>query len=121
MATGGLHSHLFSYHPIQYIEEVIHNGWPVKIPALVNQLTLGWTLLSLLEKLKQDLNCDISSLGANPNAVALSAVGVAASDNDLVPVFSIEEMQRQLIKFIVADDQVISYLLSMLLIINGYF
>ncbi|KAG1818305.1 hypothetical protein EV424DRAFT_1347690 [Suillus variegatus] len=70
-------------------------------------LNEGWTFAQMQEQLK-DPTCSIETLGPPPNprgGGSLPGVGKSASlDRDL-PDFSIEEMHRQIMKFIVADDQ----------------
>jgi hypothetical protein len=103
-STGPLRSHSLIYHTVHYIEKAIEKGWPPLHDDIRNALALGWTLQTILEKLKQDPSCTLKSLGTPHNA-APSGTGLAASSEE-IPSFSVEEMNRQLVKFIVADDQV---------------
>jgi hypothetical protein len=95
-----------------YIESIIEYGWPILYKPLQTVVDSGWSLEELLRKLQQDPTCNVTVLGPHPNAgVALAGVRLMTSDNDL-PNFSPKEMHHQIVKFIVADDQVSSCLLS---------
>jgi hypothetical protein len=94
-----------------YLKKISSNNWKVSHQPLKKLVKLGWSVQALIEMLTQQPNCDIFSLGRHADAdVVLSGTGVLAN-NDL-PVFSVEEMQRQIVKFVVADDQVSIPLLS---------
>ncbi|KAG2126455.1 hypothetical protein BD769DRAFT_1388148 [Suillus cothurnatus] len=72
-----------------------------------DHLNEGWTFAQMQEQLK-DPTCSIETLRPpfNPRGGgSLPSVGKSASLDCDLPDFSIEEMHRQIIKFIVADDQ----------------
>jgi hypothetical protein len=95
-----------------YIESIIKYGWPILHKPLQTVVDSSWSLEELLRKLQQDPTCNVTALGPHPNAgVALAGVRLMPSDNGL-PNFSPKEMHHQIIKFIVADNQVSSCLLS---------
>ncbi|KAG2352360.1 hypothetical protein BDR07DRAFT_1384352 [Suillus spraguei] len=64
-----------------------------------------WTLAAIHEKL-QDPAYNIESLGTIPNQGHGNFLpGTTLSLDNYIPHFSIDEMHRQLVKLIVADDQ----------------
>lgn len=103
-----LRSHIYKVHIDLYLQESERQQWPIGIHAVGDCLNEGWTFAQMQEQLK-DPTCSIETLGPPPNprgGGSLPGVGKSASlDRDL-PDFSIEEMHRQIVKFIVADDQV---------------
>ena len=93
---------------LAYIEKILYNNWRIQHKPLRAVVDSGWTLEELKHKLQQDPHCDVTLLGPRSNTgVALAGVMVTT-----LPEFSPEEMHRQIINFIVADDQVSRYLLS---------
>ena len=68
----------------------------------------SWMLTGILQALKDPAKM-IKSLGPPP--VSNSLPGTSGPPGDVLPDFSLDEMHCQLVKFIVADDQV-SYSLS---------
>lgn len=103
--------HLFQVHTQCYIEALERNRWPIYIPALKEAIEGGWTLGGILQALK-DPTKTIGSLGPPPNRGSSDSLpGPLGPQDKVLPAFSLDEMHRQLVKFIVADDQV-SHLLS---------
>jgi hypothetical protein len=98
--------HLFQVHTQRYIEALESNRWPVYIPTLKQHINDGWTLAGILQALK-DPSKTIDSLGSPPNRrIGDSLPGTSGPLGEVLPEFSLDEMHRQLVKFIVADDQV---------------
>jgi hypothetical protein len=105
------------------MEEAIRSDWPIQSPDLKALLAEGWTIPGVLEKFKQDSNCTFSLLlGKLPHGESSAALpGTGASADDGLPAFSVEAMHRQIVKFIVADDQVSIYLFSTAVVLIGVF
>jgi hypothetical protein len=107
MTTGVIRGHLAT-HGRLYLEKIIRHQWPILYAPLLTLTNGGWSLQELVEQLKQDPSCDIFSLGLCAGGVL---PGASALDNDL-PDYSIKEMHQLMVKFIIADDQVSTHLLS---------
>ncbi|KAG2132119.1 uncharacterized protein EDB93DRAFT_1255305 [Suillus bovinus] len=101
--------HIYKFHIELYLEESEKQKWPIGIHPVGTCLSEGWTLTKILERLKNP-TCTIEMLGPPPSCSDGSlrpAVRMAVSERGL-PNFSIEEMYRHMVKFIIADDQPIS-------------
>lgn len=113
MSTGtSTHrKHLFQVHTQCYIEALECNQWPIYIPALKEAIESGWTLGGIVQALKDPMKM-IGSLGPPPNrGVSGSLPGTSGPQDEVLPVFSLDEMHRQLVKFIVTNDQVCHFAL----------
>ncbi|KAG2750894.1 hypothetical protein P692DRAFT_20727554 [Suillus brevipes Sb2] len=98
--------HLFQVHTQRYIEVLESNRWPVYIPTLKQHINDGWTLAGIFQALG-DPSKTIDSLGSPPNRrIGDSLPGTSGLLGEVLPEFSLDEMHRQLVKFIVVDDQV---------------
>ncbi|KIK35342.1 hypothetical protein CY34DRAFT_96280, partial [Suillus luteus UH-Slu-Lm8-n1] len=97
-------NHAFYSHTDLYLQEAESLCWPILVKSLKRRLNEGWTLAAIRERL-QDSTYHIDSLGSIPDQAHLLP-GIGLSPDDYLPDFSINEMHRQLVKFIVADDQV---------------
>lgn len=103
--TSARHTHAFYHHSDVFLQEAEHLRWPIFIQPLNDRLAEGWTLAAIRERLR-DPAYHIESLGTIPNqGHGNFPPGTTLSPDDYIPDFSIDEMHRQLVKFIVADDQ----------------
>jgi hypothetical protein len=102
--TTAHRNHAFYGHTDLYLREAERLHWPILVKSLKEQLNEGWTLAAIRERL-QDPAYHIDLLGTIPNP-STPLPGTGLSPDDHIPDFSIDEMHRQLVRFIVADDQV---------------
>jgi hypothetical protein len=110
--TSAHRNHAFYCHTDLYLQEAERQRWPILVRSVKERLNEGWSLAAIRERL-QDPAYHIDSLGPIPNHGPNDSLpGIGSSPDDYIPDFSIDEMHRQLVKFIVADDQVSWYLLS---------
>ncbi|KAG2138730.1 uncharacterized protein EDB93DRAFT_1106299 [Suillus bovinus] len=110
VSTSTLCCHVGKYHMYYYLTALEKNGWPAGINAVQCRLDEGWTLAQLLERLEDPANT-IKSLGAPSNTRRgglLPGVKMSASLDDTLPNFSLNELHRHIVKFIIADDQAIN-------------
>ncbi|KAG1810752.1 hypothetical protein EV424DRAFT_1349841 [Suillus variegatus] len=107
MTTGTLQGHLLKFHLRIYIAALEQYGLKVGAKEVRDILDIGWTLAHIGQELDQNPDKLLESFGS-PGGGSLGSQprsGVSAPGND-IPDFTIEEMHRQLVKFIVVDDQV---------------
>jgi hypothetical protein len=100
-------THAFTHHTDLYLEVAECFGWHIQIKDLSERLAEGWSLTTIRERLKKS-PCTMQSLGPPPNQGSSALPVGPGSSHDIIPDFSLDEMHRQIIKFIVADDQVSS-------------
>lgn len=110
--TGPRH-HVYNHHTLIYLEEAGRQGWPIQIKPLNALLDEGWTVTAIRERLR-DPTRTIDSLGDVPShSDALLRTGQPGTLEDEIPNFTLDEMHRQLVRFVVADNQVSRCLISM--------
>jgi hypothetical protein len=107
--TGTLRTHMHVYHMDLYLAECECRGpvaWPILINEVQSRLDEGWTISQMRERLSQDPDCTIETLGVPPNPVCNNSL--PAQSEAVLPDFSVNEMHRHIVRFIIADDQVSS-------------
>lgn len=104
-STSAPQAHAFTYHTELYLEAAEHFGWHILIKDLSERIAEGWTLATIHAWLKK-LPCTIQSLGPPPNQGSGALLVGASSPEDAIPDFTLDEMHCQIVKFIVANDQV---------------
>ncbi|KAG1750589.1 uncharacterized protein EDB91DRAFT_1078605 [Suillus paluster] len=103
--TSARHTHAFYHHTDIFLQEAERLRWPIYVQPLNERLAEGWTLAAIHER-HQDPAYYIELLGTIPNQGHGNFLpGTTLSPDNYIPDFSIDEMHRQLVKFIVADDQ----------------
>jgi hypothetical protein len=100
-------THAFTHHTELYLEAAERFGWRIQIKDLNEHLAEGWSLKTICEQLKKS-PCMMQSLGPPPNKGSGALLGGICSPEDQIPDLTLDEMHRQIVKFIVADDQVSS-------------
>ena len=110
--TSARRAHAFTNHTDTYLEEAEHQHWHVlhKSSCLKTFLDEGWTVATMRQRLK-DPAYMLDSLGTPPSPGPLPGTSLSVPD-DALPAFSLDEMHKQIIKFIIADDQVSQCILS---------
>lgn len=98
-------THAFTHHTELYLEAAEHFGWRIQIKDLNERLAEGWSLMTIHERLKKS-PCTMQSLGPPPNQGTDALLVGTGSPHDVILDFTLDEMHRQIVKFIVADDQV---------------
>ncbi|KAG1811953.1 hypothetical protein EV424DRAFT_1349511 [Suillus variegatus] len=106
-STSTRHAHIFNEHIDIYLEEVEHQHWHIlhKSLCLKTFIDEGWTIATMRQRLK-DPSCTLDSLGTPPSP-SLPGTSLSAPDN-VLPAFTLDEMHRHIVKFIIADDQAIN-------------
>ncbi|KAG2059976.1 hypothetical protein BDR06DRAFT_1003029 [Suillus hirtellus] len=87
--TGTLRGHLLKIHLHVYITALEQHNLKVGAKEVRDLLDIGWTLAQIGQELDQNPDKLLESFGSPL----------------VIPDFTIEEMHRQLVKFIVVDDQ----------------
>src|SRR6267154_559159 len=110
--TSVRRAHAFTDHTNTYLEEAERQHWHVlhKSSHLKTFLDEGWTVATMRQRLK-DPAYTLDSLGTPPSPGPLSGTSLSVPD-DALPAFNLDEMHKQIIKFIIADDQVSRCILS---------
>jgi hypothetical protein len=110
--TSARRAHAFVDHTDIYLEEAERQHWHVlhKSSRLKTFLDEGWTVATMRQRLK-DPAYTLDSLGTPPSPGSLPGTSLSAPD-DVLPAFNLDEMHKQIVKFIVADDQVSQCTLS---------
>jgi hypothetical protein len=103
-ASGGRRAHVFNCHTDLYLEEAERHGWLIQIKSMIDLFNEGWTLGSIRQRLKKDPTCTIDSLGS-PSDRDITPLRQGPPQDEL-PNFTLDEMHRQIVKFIIVDDQV---------------
>ncbi|KAG2144456.1 uncharacterized protein EDB93DRAFT_1105003 [Suillus bovinus] len=108
-------THAFNEHTIIYLEEAEHNHWHVHASLhLKTFLDDGWMITTLHQQLK-DPAYTLDSLGTPPSPSSLTSTILLAPD-DVLPNFTLDKMHKQIVRFIIANDQsVIAFRQSALL------
>ncbi|KAG1759799.1 hypothetical protein EV702DRAFT_1208130 [Suillus placidus] len=101
------HTHAFNHHTKLYLEAAERFGWRIQIKDLNEYLAEGWSLTTIREWLKKS-PCMMQSLGPPPNQGSGALLVGMSFPEDRIPDFMLDEMHRQIVKFIVADDQAIN-------------
>ncbi|KAG2750991.1 hypothetical protein P692DRAFT_20647111, partial [Suillus brevipes Sb2] len=107
--TGTLRTHVHVYHMDLYLAECERRGpvaWPILINEVQSRLDEGWTISQMRERLSQDPDCTIETLGVPPNPVCNNSL--PAQSEAVLPDFSVDEMHQHIVRFIIADDQPIN-------------
>ncbi|KAG1817371.1 hypothetical protein EV424DRAFT_1347958 [Suillus variegatus] len=100
-------AHAFNEHTNIYLEEAERQHWHVHTSSCLKTfLDDGWTITTLHQRLK-DPAYTLDSLGTPPTPSSLPGTSLSAPD-DVLSDFTLDEMHKQIVKFIVADDQAIS-------------
>lgn len=98
--------HVFQAHTQHYIEALECSGWLTYILTLKELIEDGWTLASILQALKDPAKM-IYLLGPPPNCgLSNSLPETSGPSGNVLFDFSLDEMHCQIVKFIIADDQV---------------
>ncbi|KAG1820909.1 uncharacterized protein BJ212DRAFT_1478003 [Suillus subaureus] len=108
--TGTLHRYLLKIHLHVYITAIEQHNLKVEAKEVWDLLDRGWTLTQIGQELDQYLDKLLESFCPPPSGGGLASqprVGVLALADEM-PDFTIEEMHRQLIKFIVVNNQVMN-------------
>lgn len=105
-SNSPLRAHIYKVHIELYLQESEKQQWPIGIHAVGTRLNEGWTFAEMLEQLKVP-TCTIETLGPPPSRGdgSLQLI-VGRSEVSDLPSFSIKEMHKHIVRFIVADDQV---------------
>ncbi|KAG2130965.1 uncharacterized protein EDB93DRAFT_1108191 [Suillus bovinus] len=104
---GTLRSHLLKIHLRVYITVLEQHKLKVGAKEVRDLLYIGWTLAQIGQELDQNPDKLLESFGSPPGGKHLGSqprTGVLALADE-IPDYAIEEMHRQLVKFIVVDDQ----------------
>jgi hypothetical protein len=104
MGTSACCTHAFYHHTDIFLQEAECLGWPIYVQPLNECLAEGWSLAAIHARLHNPVY-HIESLGTIPNQGHNNFPPGTTPENHL-PDFSIDKMHHQLVKFIVADDQV---------------
>ncbi|KAG2150201.1 uncharacterized protein EDB93DRAFT_1103453 [Suillus bovinus] len=107
---GTLHGHLLKIHLRVYITALERHNLKVGAKEVRDLLDIGWTLAQIGQELDQNPDKLLESFGSPPGGKHLGLqprTGVSALADE-IPDYTIEEMHRQLVKFIVVDDQVMN-------------
>lgn len=114
---------MLKFHLHVYITALEQSNLKVGAKEVQNILDMGWTLTQLCQELDQDPDKYLEPFGSPPGRGVFGLgprLGRSALADD-TPDFTIKEMHRQLVKFIVVNDQVSTYLLSTILLLIGIF
>jgi hypothetical protein len=113
-------THAFTENTDIYLEEAEHQCWHVlhKSSQLKTFLDEGWTIATMHQRLR-DPDCMLHSLSTPPSPDLLPGTSLSAPD-DALPAFTLDEMHKQIVKFIIGDDQVSQCALSTLWLIIVY-
>ncbi|KAG2137443.1 uncharacterized protein EDB93DRAFT_1106635 [Suillus bovinus] len=113
--TTGRQTHTFNEHTIIYLEEAECNHWHIHASShLKTFLDDGWMIATLHQQLK-DPAYTLDSLGTPPSPSSLTSTILLAPD-DVLPNFTLDKMHKQIVRFIIANDQsVIAFRQSVLL------
>lgn len=88
-----------------YLEEVEHNHWHIHASSCLKTfLDDGWMIATLHQRLK-DPAYMLDSPGTPPSPSSLTTTSLSAPE-DILPDFTLDEMHKQIVRFIIADDQV---------------
>ncbi|KAG2737311.1 hypothetical protein P692DRAFT_20683692, partial [Suillus brevipes Sb2] len=101
--TRDLRHHLHKNHLLFYVTEVERSNLKPGLKILQQRLESGWSLEMLIDKL-QNPTCTLESLGDPP--YPKPGIRALSSGVDHLPKFTLDELHRHIVKFIVADDQV---------------
>jgi hypothetical protein len=110
--TSAHRTHAFADHTDTYLEEAERQNWHVlhKSSRLKTFLDEGWTVATMCQRLK-DPACTLDSLSTPPSPGPLPRTSLSFPDN-ILPAFTLDEMHKHIVKFIIADDQVSQCTLS---------
>ncbi|KAG2134063.1 uncharacterized protein EDB93DRAFT_1107436 [Suillus bovinus] len=97
--TGTLRGHLCKIHLRVYITALEQHNLKVEAKEVRDLLDIGWTLAQIGQELDQNPDKLLELFSSPPWWTGVSALA------DEILDYTIEEMHRQVVKFIVVDDQ----------------
>lgn len=101
--TSALRGHVDRLHLLEYVNLAEENGWLIFLESIKNTMARGYRLNEIRDALSKG-----ASLASLPprQLDASSTTNAIPSERASIPRFSYEELHKQLVSFIVTDDQV---------------
>lgn len=107
--NSGLRVHVKKFHILNFLELAEKHGWPIFIQNVNLAFSIGYTFATLREALQKP-GVSIRNLPPPPEPAPgdfrPQVPGGKPSLHDGLPEYSLAALQRYLVDFIVADDQV---------------
>lgn len=102
--TSALRGHVDRLHLLEYVSLADENGWPIFLESIKSTMARGYTLSELRDSLAK--GGTLASLPSRESELTSLSENAIPNKRASVPQFSLEELHKQLVSFIVTEDQV---------------